>query len=204
MKDNTIIAIIRGIEPDNIINITQGLIDAGITWLEVSLSDEENGLECIRRINQEFSDRVSLGAGTIVTDRQVDSSVAAGAKYVITPGWDRELANYVLSKKIAIFPGVFSPGEIMQASSLGIETVKLFPVVNLGSSYIKNLQGPFPNMKYMAVGGVNQENIKELRQAGCSYFAIGSDLVPRGATKLEVEKIKENAETFNQLLSEEF
>ncbi|MGV3466566.1 MAG: bifunctional 4-hydroxy-2-oxoglutarate aldolase/2-dehydro-3-deoxy-phosphogluconate aldolase [Heyndrickxia sp.] len=203
MNKDTIIAIIRGVDPSEIVEITQGLLDAGIDWLEVSLSDEEKGLECIRRISQTFSDQIHLGVGTVITPEQVDASLDAGAKYIITPGWDRELAKYVLSKNVDIFPGVFSPGEIMQAASLGIDTVKLFPVVNLGTGFIKNIKGPFPRMNWMAVGGVNKQNILELREAGCSSFAIGSELVPRGATKDSVETIKQNAVSFQKLLLEE-
>ncbi|MTW85808.1 aldolase [Virgibacillus dakarensis] len=204
MKKDTLIAIIRGVNSDDIVDITKCLLDSGISWMEVSLSDEEKGLECIKKVSESFGNQIHLGVGTITTTRQVDASIVAGANYIITPGWDQEIVKYVLSKEIPIFPGVFSPGEIGQASRLGIGTVKLFPVVNLGIDYIKNIRGPFPDMKLMAVGGVNKKNIKELKQVGCSYFAIGSDLVPRGATKTDLEKIKENALVFNQLLSEEF
>lgn len=203
MKKDTIIAIIRGVDPGHVVEITQALLDSGISWLEVSLSEEEKGLECIRRISQAFPNQVHLGVGTVSTPSQVDASLKAGANYIITPGWDRELAKYVRSKKVTMFPGVFSPGEIMQAASLGIDTVKLFPVVNLGTSFIKNVSGPFPRMNWMAVGGVNKRNILELRSAGCSSFAIGSELVPRGATTDHLEAIKQAAISFQQLLLEE-
>lgn len=203
MEKGTIISIIRGVDPDNILAITEALIESGINWMEVSLSDEEKGLECIRRISKMFSDKINLGVGTVITPRQVDASIEAGAQYIITPGWDRELVKYVMSKNINIFPGVFSPGEIMQAVSLGIATVKLFPANSLDNNYIKNIKGPFPKTKFMAVGGVNKKNIPEFKNAGYDYFAIGSELVPRGATKADISTIKLNAEAFHRINAEE-
>ncbi|MEQ6378519.1 bifunctional 4-hydroxy-2-oxoglutarate aldolase/2-dehydro-3-deoxy-phosphogluconate aldolase [Bacillaceae bacterium S4-13-56] len=204
MKQNTIIAIIRGVHPKDIRDITQCLLENGIDSIEVSLSDEEIGLECIRVIFKEFGDRIHLGVGTVINQSQVDKAINAGARYIITPGWDCELAKYVLANNIEMFPGVFSPGDIMQATSLGIETVKLFPAINLGPSYIKNVKAPFPRTHFMAVGGISKDNIKEYQRAGCSYFAIGSDLVPSGATKEDLQIIKQSAEVYNQLLLEEF
>lgn len=202
VEKNTIISIIRGIDPNHIVAITEGLIESGITWIEVSLSDEEKGLECIKKISQTFSNEIHLGVGTVISPAQVDAAIEAGAQYIITPGWDRKLVEYIISKNIKVFPGVFSPGEIMQAVSLGIETVKLFPVNSLDTNYLKNIKGPFPNTKFIAVGGVNKENIIEYKQAEYSYFAIGSELVPRCAIKDNVKTIKQNAETFHRLMEE--
>ncbi|MEJ8767792.1 bifunctional 4-hydroxy-2-oxoglutarate aldolase/2-dehydro-3-deoxy-phosphogluconate aldolase [Oceanobacillus sp. HCA-5259] len=201
--NRNLIAIIRGVDPEDILPITKGLLESGISWLEVSLSDEAKGLECIRKVSDAFADEVQLGVGTVISERQVDAALEAGATYIITPGWDREIAKYVRSKDILLFPGVFSPGEIMQAASLGIETVKVFPAIDLGFGFIKNVRGPFPNMNFMAVGGVTKENIHEFKNAGYSSFAIGSDLVPRGASRKDVEKIKENAKAFVQSLEKE-
>ena len=199
--ESNLIAIIRGVHPNDVVDIVTALEESGINSVEVSLSDEEKGLECIRQISKHFGERIRLGVGTVITERQVDLSVEAGAKYIITPGWDRELAKYVLFKNLILYPGVFTAGEIAQATALGIDVVKLFPADTLGTKYIKSLRGPFPKVKIMAVGGVSLENITEYKEAGCSYFAIGSELIPRGATKEHTEKIKENAVLFQKELN---
>lgn len=200
MKENTLISIIREVDPSDILAITECLLENGISWLEVSLSDEKKGLACIQKINDKYGEKVNLGVGTVIKREQVDKALEAGARYIITPGWDRELAEYVLSKDIMIFPGVYSPGEIMQAASLGIQTVKVFPAINLGLDYIKNIRGPFPHTEFMAVGGVNQDNIKDFKKAGYTYFAIGSNLVPQGATKSDLETIAKNASDYVHIL----
>lgn len=201
IKKGTIVAIIRGVEPSEVVDIQEALIEGGINWVEVSLSEEEKGLECINRLNQKFGDEIHLGVGTVTTIEQAKKAIEAGAKYIITPGWDKELTKEINGLDVDVLPGVFTPGEIMQALNLGINVVKLFPVNNLGTGYIKNLKGPFPNIEIMGVGGISLENIQEYYNAGCTSFGIGSDLVPRGATKANKEQIKNNAMKYVSILN---
>jgi 2-dehydro-3-deoxyphosphogluconate aldolase / (4S)-4-hydroxy-2-oxoglutarate aldolase len=203
IKKGTIVAIIRGVEPADVVDIQEALLEGGINWVEVSLSEEEKGLECIRKLNETFGDQIHLGVGTVTNIAMAKKAIEAGARYIITPGWDKELAKEIQKLNIEILPGVFTPGEIMQALNLGIEVVKLFPASNLGFDYIKNLKGPFPHLNIMAVGGVSLENIRDYYKAGCTSFGIGSDLVPRGATKKDREKIKKNAQIYVEMLNTE-
>lgn len=193
IEKGTIVAIIRGVEPSDVIDIQEALLEGGINWVEVSLSNEDTGIECIRRLNEHFGDYINLGVGTVTNMVQAQRAVDAGAKYIITPGWDRELVRNLKGLKVEILPGVFTPGEVMQALNEGVKVFKLFPASNLGISYIKNLKGPFPNIHVMAVGGISLDNIQDYFEAGFSSFGIGSDLVPRGATKKDFETIKNKA-----------
>ncbi|PLR81646.1 aldolase [Bacillus canaveralius] len=199
----TIVAIIRGVDPSNVIDVQEALIEGGINWVEVSLSEEEKGLECIRILNKRFGQKINLGVGTVTNIDQAKKAIEAGAKYVITPGWDKELIKQLLQLNINVFPGVFTPGEVMQTINQNIKVQKLFPAGNLGSDYVKNLKGPFPNLHLMAVGGVSLDNIMEFYQAGCSSFGIGSDLVPWGATKKDKEKIRAKAYEYVSVLKNE-
>lgn len=200
LEKGTVVAIIRGVDPADVVEIQEALLEGGISWVEVSLSEEEKGLECIKTLAGTFGEKINLGVGTVTTVDQAKKAIAAGARYIITPGWDRELAKAVKELDAHILPGVFTPGEIMQALNLGIEAVKLFPASNLGTDYIKNLKGPFPNINIMAVGGVSLGNIQEYYKAGCTSFGIGSDLVPRGATKNDRERIKNTAQKYVEIL----
>ncbi len=200
IKKGTIVAIIRGVEPSEVIDIQEALIEGGVDWVEVSLSEEEKGLECIKMLNDRFGNEIHLGVGTVTTVEQAKKAIDAGAKYIITPGWDKELMTEILDLNVDVSPGVFTPGEIMQALNLGIKVVKLFPASSLGPSYIKNLKGPFPNIDVMGVGGISLENILDYYKAGCTSFGIGSDLVPRGATKADKEKIKDTAMKYVSIL----
>lgn len=203
LEKGTIVAIIRGVDPTEVIDIQEALLEGGINWVEVSLSEEEKGLECIKILNENFGNKIHLGVGTVTSIAQAKKAIDAGARYIITPGWDKELAKEIKELNVEILPGVFTPGEIMQALNLGINVVKLFPASNLGTDYIKNLKGPFPNINIMAVGGVSLDNIRDYYKSGCTSFGIGSDLVPRGATKKDRENIKRNAQKYADIISSE-
>lgn len=203
LEKGTIVAIIRGVDPTEVIDIQEALLEGGINWVEVSLSEEEKGLECIKILNENFGNKIHLGVGTVTSIAQAKKAIDAGARYIITPGWDKELAKEIKKLNVEILPGVFTPGEIMQALNLGINVVKLFPASNLGTDYIKNLKGPFPNINIMAVGGVSLDNIRDYYKSGCTSFGIGSDLVPRGATKKDRENIKRNAQKYADIISSE-
>ncbi|MFB6469242.1 bifunctional 4-hydroxy-2-oxoglutarate aldolase/2-dehydro-3-deoxy-phosphogluconate aldolase [Cytobacillus sp. Hz8] len=201
IDNGTIVAIIRGVEPKEIVEIQSALLEGGINWVEVSLSEEEKGLKCIQILHQTFGDSIHLGVGTVTTLDQAKKALEAGATYIITPGWDKELTEEILDLNVDVLPGVFSPGEIMQAAALNIETVKLFPANNLGTNYLNNIKGPFPRMNFMGVGGISLENIQNYHESGCTSFGIGSELVPRGATKADKERIRENAKKYISILT---
>lgn len=198
----TIIAILRNIQVKDAIPIAHTLIEHGIHWIEVSLSDEEMGLACIEQLNQSFSNEIHLGAGTVTYPTQVDRAIKAGAQYIITPGWDTKLAQYVKSINFPMIPGVYSPGEIMQAQVKGFQTVKLFPAANLGPTYIQSMRGPFPEVHFMAVGGIHLDNLVSFAKAGCNAFAIGSELVPQRATQQDVQQIAERALQYRKIVDE--
>jgi 2-dehydro-3-deoxyphosphogluconate aldolase/(4S)-4-hydroxy-2-oxoglutarate aldolase len=198
----TLIAILRDVDPVHVPVIAEVLMEQGINWLEVSMSEETKGLESVRILSREFGHSIHLGAGTVISNRLVDKAVSAGAAYIITPGWDRELVRYAVQQGVSVIPGVYSPSDIMQATAEGIEVLKLFPAASLGLDYIKNLFGPFPGIHLMAVGGIGRQNLLEYYKAGCMSFAIGSDLVPRGAAKEHLETIRKNASEYRRLMGE--
>lgn len=202
MDSPDIVAIIRDVQPKDVSSVVRVLLEEGLSWIEVSLSEEEIGLESIRVLKEEFGERIRLGAGTVVHPLQVDKALTSGAQYFITPGWDRELIRYIRRKGVPVFPGVYTPGEVMQAVQEGIETVKLFPVCSMGTDYIRHLRGPFPNLRFMAVGGVNRVNLPDFLSVGCSSAAIGSELVPRGATTDCLDRIRSNVRAFLRLLEQ--
>ena len=196
-----LIAIIRGVHAEYINQIVATLLHEGINKIEVSLSEEEMGLECIRRVSRHYkSSELNLGVGTVTNTRQADLALLAGAQYVIMPGWDEDLVKYLQSKSIEVIPGVFSPTEVMWAMNLKIKLVKLFPADFLGPAYVKALSGPFTNMEYLAVGGVNLDSAIDFLKGGYIGFGLGSCLVPRGATNQDLKKIQKNAKDFMKLI----
>ena len=197
MRPNKLLAIIRDVLPEDVVPIVQGLIAEGIRDVEVSLSNPEGGLGCLKKLADYFSsEELYLGAGTVLTESQIEQVLAAGGRYIITPGWNKELVKKALAKGVPVYPGVYTPGEIAEAVELGIEYFKIFPINGASDSYLKALRGPFPAIKLMGVGGITPENLGDYYRLSVHYFGIGSDLVPRGATKEDLPQIQKNAQAF--------
>ena len=203
LKKRDVIAILRNVDPLDAPSIAKILLDAGVKWMEVSLSEVEQGLACIRSIRNEVKQsELKLGVGTVSNKIQVDRAIEAGAAFIITPGWDRDLIRYIRSKGIEVFPGVLTPGDVMQAMEEGIEVCKLFPISVMGFDYVNSLLGPFPRMKFIGVGGVNLGNYLTCMDKGFYGAGIGGSLVPRGATCDDLELIKHRAEQIVKLVKE--
>ena len=117
--------------------------------------------ESIRRMTEAFP-QMLVGAGTVLTKEQVDAAAAAGAKFIVSPGFDPEIVDYCLKKKIPVLPGCISPSEVAQAVKRGLTIVKFFPAEQAGGiAMIKAMAAPYHQMKFMPTGGVNLDNINE-------------------------------------------
>ena len=145
------------------------------------------------KIMSEKHPEMLVGAGTVLTVEQVDEAVAAGAKFIVSPGLNSEVVKYCLDKNIAITPGVVTPSEMEQAIELGLNIVKFFPAEPSGGlSMIKAVSAPYTMLKFMPTGGINPGNVKEYLKSDKIFACGGSwmvkgDLVDAG----DFDKIKE-------------
>ena len=141
---------------------------------------------------EQFPDML-VGAGTVLTKEQVDAAAAAGAKFIVSPGFDPEIVDYYLEKEIPVYPGCVSPSEVAQAVKRGLKVVKFFPAEPAGGlPMIKAMAAPYVGLKFMPTGGINAKNLEEYLSCdkiiccGGSWMVKG-DLVKAG----EFDKIKE-------------
>lgn len=180
--EGKIVAIVRGISSDKIVDLVEAMVKGGVNCVEVTFdqSSEEgkqNTLKAIKAIADNFGDRVCVGAGTVMTVEQVRQAVEVGAEYIISPNIDPEvIAETKRLDKVSI-PGAFTPTETAYAYSLGADIVKLFPAGILGTAYIKALKAPLKHIPVTAVGGVNPSNCAEFVKAGCVGVGVGGNLV---------------------------
>lgn len=202
LQHGDLIAILRGVQKENIAFIAETLLECGMRYMEVSLSDEEEGLSCIEELAVRFGKELALGAGTVLRPDLVDRALNAGATYLITPAFDKDLIAYMLQKQAQVFPGVFSPSDIMQALNMGLTQLKLFPVVDVAEDFIKNIKGPFPRAEFIGVGGIHVENIADYYRRGCRFFGLGSDLIPRGADPSMKASIAKRAKAYLAAMKE--
>lgn len=171
--------------------LAKALIEGGLPCAEVTFRTEA-AEESIRRMSEKYPDML-VGAGTVLTIEQVDRAVKAGAKFIVSPGFDSEIVDYCLSKDIPVFPGCITPSEVAQAAKRGMKVVKFFPAEQAGGvSMIKAMAAPYTMMKFMPTGGINAKNLKEYLEydkilcCGGSWMVKG-DMIRSGA----FDKIKE-------------
>ena len=140
--------------------LAKALCDGGLPCAEVTFRTDA-AEESIRIMAQKFPNML-VGAGTVLTIDQVDRAVAAGAKFIVSPGLNPKVVKYCVEKNIPITPGVQTPSEIEQALEFGLDVVKFFPAEPAGGlKMIKALAGPYVNLKFIPTGGISTKNAPE-------------------------------------------
>lgn len=169
----------------------RALMEGGLPCAEVTFRTAA-AEESIRIMAEKFPDML-VGAGTVLTTEQVDRAVAAGAKFIVSPGLNPKVVEYCVKKNIPITPGTCNPSNVETALEFGLDVVKFFPAEPAGGlKYIKAIAAPYVGMKFMPTGGINAENVKDylkydrILACGGSWMVKG-DLIKAG----DFEKIKE-------------
>ena len=140
--------------------LAEALVKGGIPCAEVTFRTEA-AEESIRIMSEKYPEML-VGAGTVLTTEQVDRAVAAGAKFIVSPGFDPEIVDYCMEKNIPVFPGCVSPSEVAQAVKRGLKVVKFFPAGQAGGlAMLKAMAAPYTMLKFMPTGGINTKNLKE-------------------------------------------
>ena len=171
--------------------LAKALCEGGLPCAEVTFRTEA-AEESIRIMTEQFPEML-IGAGTVLTIDQVDRAVGAGAKFIVSPGFDPEIVDYCISKNIVVLPGCVTPSEVIQAVKRGLEVIKFFPAEQYGGvATLKALSAAFPKARFMPTGGVSAKNLaeylgfKKIVACGGSWMVKG-DMVAAG----EFDKIKE-------------
>jgi 2-dehydro-3-deoxyphosphogluconate aldolase/(4S)-4-hydroxy-2-oxoglutarate aldolase len=141
--------------------LANALLDGGLPCAEVTLRTPA-ALEILKGMAAFAKDGLLVGAGTVLTASQADEAIAAGAKFIVTPGIDAELVRHCQARDILVIPGATTATEVMLAVNLGLECVKFFPAeASGGIKMLKALNGPFPNIRFMPTGGITLETFSE-------------------------------------------
>ena len=169
-----IVAIIRGTQPGDVINIVHALYAGGIYAVEITLNTPL-ALQMIKDVADNVKDTMLVGAGTVLNARSALAAIDAGAQFIISPCVDIETIKTTKNAGIVSIPGAYTATEILQSYESGADIVKVFPAS--GPQYIKDIKGPLSHIPLMPTGGVNISNIKAFQEAGAVAFGIGSSLV---------------------------
>ena len=177
-----IIAIIRNVPPEDILFAAEALYLGGIRLLEVtfdqaSADGSDSTVRSIELLNERYAGRVWTGAGTVMSVEQVYLAANAGARFILSPNTDQSVIEATVKAGLVSIPAALTPTEAANGRQWGADMIKLFPAGNMGAGYVKALQGPMSHIPYLAVGGIDDENMMDFFKAGVKGVGVGSNLV---------------------------
>ncbi len=188
-----LIAILRGVVPSEVVDVGEALFDTGFRMIEVPLNSPD-ALVSISRLAVHFKDRALIGAGTVMTVRDVEAVDAAGGRLIVSPNTNPAVIQATKRLGLLSAPGAATPTEGFAALDAGADFLKLFPAEQIPPPIVKAWRAVFPKeTTLIAVGGVTLENMREYLLAGVSGFGLGSSLFKPG---MNVETVHMNALNF--------
>lgn len=186
-----IVPVVKIDRVEDALPLAKALCEGGLPCAEVTFRTDA-AEEAMRIMSTEYPDML-IGAGTVLTTEQVDKAIAAGAKFIVSPGLNPKVVKYCVEKGYPVTPGTANPSDVETAIELGLEVVKFFPAEAAGGlNMIKSMAAPYVNMKFMPTGGINAKNLKSYldfdRIIACGgSWMVNGDLINAG----EFDKIRD-------------
>lgn len=175
-----VVAIVRGIRPDEALDHAEALYAGGVRGIEVPLNSPEP-LESIRRLAEAFHGRMAVGAGTVLTAERVEAVAAAGGRIIVSPNTFPEVIRKAVALRLDPAPGFATASEAFAALDAGARHLKLFPAVTYGPGHLKQLKAVLPAEALVwAVGGVGPDSMADWWAAGARAFGLGGELYRAG------------------------
>lgn len=208
VEKEKIVTIVRGIERESLLPLAEAMYRGGIRLLELTydakgIVPDEEVAKNIEMLAAHFEGRMYIGAGTVVNERQVELTKAAGGLFIISPDTHRAVIEKTRELELVSMPGALTPTEIQTAHRYGADFVKLFPVTSLGVDYVKAVRAPLSHVKLLAVGGINENNMSDYLNAGICGFGVGSNIVDKKLVlSNDFERITELAEKYTRVIAE--
>ena len=206
IEENKIIVIMRGFSTEQLIRSVDAMEKGGVRLVEVTFdqtgaTSDDATAECIRALKDKFEGKVRIGAGTVMTENQVEIAYNAGAEFIISPDCYEDVIKKTRELGMVSIPGAFTPTEAANAHRFGADFVKLFPNSEVKISYLKALSAPLSHIKFLAVGGVNHENMTEYFNAGVKGVGVATAIADKKAIFSEnYEEITQRAKQFTSQL----
>jgi len=196
-----IVAIIRASDSSRLVDVAEALLAGGVDIIEVTFTIP-HAHRVLADVADRLGDRVLLGAGTVLDTETARIAILAGAQFLVSPVVRRSVIRLARRYGKPVFPGAFTPTEILAAWEAGADVVKVFPSDSVGPGYLKALRAPLPDVRLMPTGGVNLDTAADFLRAGACALGIGSSLVePRALAAGDLERIESLARQYAQIVA---
>ena len=191
-----LVPVVRSSSSDEAIKVIDAVLAGGVNILEITMT-VPGAVKVIEKVADKYGSEVLVGAGTVLDPETARACLLAGAQFIVSPALNLDTIALCHRYSAPVMPGVLTPTEVITAWSAGADFVKVFPCGAVGgASYIKNLKGPFPQIKMIPTGGVSLKTAAEFLKAGASALGVGTDLVDvkairAGNTNVVTDRAKE-------------
>lgn len=176
ITDQYVIPVLRNPDGETLLQTALALANGGLRVIEITLMSEE-AYKVIETLSKDPT--LLIGAGTVLNVQDAQRAIEAGAKFLVSPGLEENSVIYAHKRDIPFIPGVLTPTEVMKAQSVGCHMLKFFPSSAVGgTTYLKLIKAPFPDLQWMCTGGIGFEDIKNYRDAGAECIGMGGQLTP--------------------------
>ena len=178
MAQYGVIPVIAIDDAKDAVNLAQALLTGGLPFAEITFRTDA-AEQSIRNVASQVPDMI-VGAGSVLNRVQAQKAVDAGARFIVSAGFDTEVVEWCLGKQIPVTPGIATPTEIMMALSTGLRILKFFPAEVIGGpKALKAISAPFPGIRYIPTGGVNPDNLRDYLSMSVVHCCGGSWLTPK-------------------------
>ncbi len=190
---NGVVAVVRTKQPEKLIRIIEAIYEGGVKTIEITMT-VPNALKMIEQINKSVNDEIILGVGSVLVCDDAQKAIDAGAKFVVSPVYDKDVIVTSHKNNVPAMPGTFTPTEIFNARKNGADIIKVFPADILGMKFFKAVKAPMPELKIMPTGGVTLDNAGDWIKAGACAVGVGSALLDeRAIEENNFKKLRDNA-----------
>ena len=184
IEKEKLIVIVRGVEREYLIPLAEAMYAGGIRLMEITYdasgkTSDEVTAENIALLTKHFGERMLIGAGTVLTEKQAELTKNAGGSFIISPNTDVNVIRRTKMLGMVSIPGALTPTEVQTAHLADADFVKLFPLDAMGANYLKAIAAPLSHIKFLAVGGIDENNMEKYWKAGAKGFGVGSNIVKK-------------------------
>ena len=203
IEDTGLVPVVRASSADEAMRVIDAIKEGGVSVLEITMT-VPGAVKVIEEVVAKFGSEATVGAGTVLDPETARACILAGAQFVVSPALNLDTIALCRRYSVPVMPGALTPTEVVTAWQAGADFVKVFPCGSMGgASYIKNLKGPLPHIKFIPTGGVSLKTAADFVKAGSSALGVGTDLVDVKAIRAgEAKIVTERAKQFTEIIRE--